>query len=74
MRRHGTLSVSSWTFGRPDLVSSQLQLHRGSDGTLPLFLLLAARHPGHTVVQTMERQHHDFRPRLSGDAPTKFHP
>jgi hypothetical protein len=71
-RRHGTLSVSSWTFG-PDLVSSQFQLHCGSYGTLPHFLLLTARHPGHPAVQTLEREHHDFRTRVAGDAPTKFY-
>ena len=73
MRRRGTLSVSSWTFGRPDLVSPQFQLHRGSYGTIPLFLLLAARHPGHTAIQALEREHYDFRTCVKGDAPAKFH-
>lgn len=61
------------TFGRPVLISSQLQLYRGSNGALSLLLLLATRHTRHTALQTLERQHHDFRTRPQNDAPSKLH-
>jgi len=72
-RKHGTLSALLQTFCGPDLISSQFQLHRGSDGAISLFLLLATRHTRHTAVQTLERQHHDLRTRLESDAPSKLH-
>lgn len=73
MRKHGTLSLPLQTLSCPDLITSQLQLHRGSDCALPFVVLLATRHTRHTAVQTLERQHHYFRTRSNSDAPSKLH-
>ena len=56
------------------MISSQLQLHRGSNGALPLLLLLATRHTRHTTAQTLERQRHDFWTRPKSNAASKLHP
>lgn len=66
--------IASITIPRyPDLISSQLQLHRGPDSALSLVMLLATSHTRHATVQTLERQHNDFRTRPKRNAPSELH-